>query len=113
MWDAGVALDGMVVATLTRELAAIDVSQEPALLRLAEEVQATQQPRVLRRDDEDLAILMPAAPRRKRRVKGRPLAPGDTLFNIIGMAPSMDGEPTDVSTDKHRYLAEAEAKHGR
>jgi hypothetical protein len=56
---------------------------------------------------------MPATSPRNRRVKGRPLTPDDTLFNIIGLAPSAEGEPTGVSTDKHRYLAEAQIKHGR
>jgi hypothetical protein len=40
---------------------AIDISRQPDILRLAEEVQATQTPRVLKRDDESLAVVMPLA----------------------------------------------------
>lgn len=43
-----------------RDLKAIDISNVPELLRIAEEVHTTHEPRLLRRDREDLAILMPA-----------------------------------------------------
>lgn len=33
----------------------MDISNDPELLKLAEEVHSTHEPRVLRRDDEDLA----------------------------------------------------------
>ena len=50
----------------------LDISNEPVLVRLADEVRRDGRPRVLRRDGEDVAILMPApAPRRRpRRGKG-------------------------------------------
>lgn len=35
----------------------------------------------------------------------RPLAPDDSIFEIIGMARSE--RPGDVASDKHRYLADA------
>ncbi|MCA1667151.1 MAG: hypothetical protein LC793_07085 [Thermomicrobia bacterium] len=40
---------------------------------------------------------------------GKPTSASDALWNIIGIAPSEEGEPTDVSQDKYRYLAEAYA----
>ncbi|HEY7060921.1 MAG TPA: hypothetical protein VII06_05530 [Chloroflexota bacterium] len=42
----------------------IDVTQDPELLRIAEEVRATQRPRVLRRDHEDIAVIAPIVRRR-------------------------------------------------
>src|SRR5947209_3613477 len=52
----------------------IDVSDEPALLRLAEEVQSSNEPRVLRRDGEDLAMVVPIPPRGRSRPKARTAA---------------------------------------
>jgi hypothetical protein len=51
----------------------VDVTNNPELLRLAEEVHATNSRRVLRRDSEDIAVLMPL---RKRRAAKRP-SPSD------------------------------------
>lgn len=45
------------------ELKAVDVSDSPDLLRLAEEVQRTRQPRVLRRDRQDVAVVFPLTAR--------------------------------------------------
>lgn len=50
----------------------IDISNNPELMRLAEEVARTKKPRELMRDRETVAILMPAITkqvRRKTRVK--------------------------------------------
>lgn len=53
---------------MARELAGIDVSDSPELLRLAEEVRATGTPRVLRRNHEDIAVVTPLeTPRGRRR----------------------------------------------
>jgi ABC-type metal ion transport system substrate-binding protein len=50
----------------------IDISANPELLRIAEEVAATKTPRELKRDNQTVAVIMPAskasAPK-KRRVK--------------------------------------------
>jgi hypothetical protein len=40
---------------------------------------------------------------------GKPTSANDPLWNIIGMARSEEDEPTDVSQDKYRYLADAYA----
>ena len=37
----------------------IDISNNPQLLRLAEEVEATNKPRLLKRDDTPIALLSP------------------------------------------------------
>jgi hypothetical protein len=102
---------------MPRELRPIDVSNQPELRRIAEEVYISQQPRVLRRGAEDLAILRPVrAPRKttaraRTGTRGKRLTPNDSLFNIIGMATAEEGEPTDVSANKHKYLADAYASH--
>jgi hypothetical protein len=46
---------------MNRNLVPVDISRQPDMLRLAEEVQATQTPRVLKRDNESLAVVMPLA----------------------------------------------------
>ena len=54
---------------MAKELAPIDISKSPDMLRIAEEVQATNSPRILRRDNEDIAVVMPI--QRRRRVGDR------------------------------------------
>jgi hypothetical protein len=48
---------------MTGGLKAVDVSNSPELLRLAEEVERTRQPRVLRRDRQDVAVVLPLTAR--------------------------------------------------
>jgi hypothetical protein len=62
---------------------------------------------VLRRDSEDLAVLTPVKAARRPRVKKGPFTSDDALWDIVGIGES-EG-PTDVSENKHRYLAEAYA----
>ncbi len=45
---------------MSRELAPLDISHTPELLRIAEEVERTGQPCRLRRGDQDVAVLIPA-----------------------------------------------------
>jgi hypothetical protein len=44
---------------MVRELAPVDVTNDPELLRLAEEVRRSGRPRLIRRGGEDLAVLSP------------------------------------------------------
>ncbi len=55
---------------MARGLRIQDISNEPELLRIVEEVRRADEPRLLRRNNEDLAILMPAKPTSKRKPKG-------------------------------------------
>jgi hypothetical protein len=57
------------VIAVPKPLPAIDVSDTPELLRLAEEVHRTGQARVLRRNGEDLAIIRPVPASKKPRGK--------------------------------------------
>lgn len=101
---------------MARELAPIEISGMPDLVRIVDEVRDTQQPRLLRRDGEDVALVTPVGrvSIRRRRVSVRPhgklFSAGDSLWNIVGIAHSdreTFDEPTDVSENKYRYLAEA------
>ena len=79
---------------VAKEIKAIDVSNVPELLRLAEEVRASNEPRLLRRDREDLAILTQAKPARKRRA-----ARGKSEADYAAFR-SAAGSRKDVDTDK-------------
>jgi len=92
---------------MAKELKPIDVSEIPELLSIAEQVKATGESRLLKRKGEELAVLTPVAPTRQKRPKRGPLTKDDPLFGLIGIGRS-EG-PTDVSENKHKYLAEAYA----
>lgn len=98
---------------MAEELAPLDVSEVPELLDIARKVKETGQPRLLKSGGEELAIVTPVLPSRSatgRRKTGL-IGDDDPLWNIVGMA-SSEG-PTDVSENKHRYLAEAYAAKGK
>ena len=86
---------------MVRQPKAIDVTNMPETLRIAEEVRATNEPQLLRRDSEDLAIVMPV---NRRQRKGKVMTKDDPLFGLIGIGRSGKG---DISENKHKYLAEA------
>jgi hypothetical protein len=98
---------------MEEDLSEIDVTNQPELLRIAEEVHASQEPRVLRRNHQDLAIVTPVRPTSARQSRGRRLDQHDALLSIVGLAGTLEGEPADVSSNKHTYLAEAYAEHGQ
>ncbi len=52
---------------MASERETIDITQNPAVLRLAEEVRRSNTPRVLRADNQDVAVLMPVAETTKRK----------------------------------------------
>lgn len=91
-----------------RDLQRIDISTVTDLEALAEEMRRTNEPRILRRANEDIAILAPVTRKKRKRIAvARPFTMDDPLWNIVGIAHS-EG-PTDVSQNKHKYLAEAYA----
>ena len=69
----------------------IDISNDPELLKLAEEVHSSHTPRILRRNDEELTLLVPVKPKRKRKGKAEK---GLEAFR------SAAGSWKDVDTDK-------------
>ena len=90
---------------MARQLRIVDVSDQPDVLRMAEEVRATREPRLLRRDGEDLAMLTPVRRPRRPPSRARPLTRDDALFRLIGIAEG--SVPGGVSGKKHEYLARA------
>jgi hypothetical protein len=74
------------VSDMTRELAPIDISHVPDLLRIAEEVANSGKPRLLRRDNEDVAILMPikAAMVRRRSPRKKTEADYEAFLSSAG-----------------------------
>jgi hypothetical protein len=88
----------------------IDVTEKHDLNDVIDEVQATHRPRALKRGGRTVAVIVPApriryANRRPRR-RRQGLTPDDPIMSIIGMFHDPDG-PTDVSANRHKYLADA------
>jgi hypothetical protein len=82
------------VWTLVKELKRIDISDNPEILRIVEEVRASNEPRVLRRNREDVAIVLPAKRARTRRsARGKTTADYDAFRAAAGSW-------KDVDTDK-------------
>ena len=96
------------VNPMAHETVPIDVTSSPDLRRLAEDVASSQTPRILRRGEEDMAVVVPA-PRKHSARHGRPTSQDDPLWQIIGMADAAvpADAPTDVSSHKQKYLADA------
>lgn len=88
---------------MTHERIAIDISDEPALLRLTEEVRASGVSLVLQVGSEDVAVLAPV--RGTERRPGQALTSEDALFGLIGMGSS--GIPGGISSHKHEALRRA------
>jgi hypothetical protein len=96
----------------------IDVSDSPELLHLAEDVQRSQEPVVLVHRDEPLAEVRPARARRRKAARpasSRPIQPAsanDWLLRLvdIGASATRVDAASDVSTHKHKYLADAYRK---
>lgn len=94
---------------MVREAQALDVSQLPDVLSLAEQVKQTRTPRILvGADGEELARVVP--PKRSTRgSRGKPTSADDPFWRIVGMGRS-EGGPSDVSERVDEYLAEAAAR---
>lgn len=90
---------------MARKPKTIDISNQPEIMRLVEEVRATHEPRLLRRDSEDVAVLTPVTSRKRAPSKAAPVTRDDALFRLIGIGESK--VPGGVSGKKHEYLAKA------
>lgn len=97
---------------MAKELRPLDAREVPGLLSIVEEVRESGEARVVTHADEEMAILSPIRPRAKRPSRHRKAAiitKDDSLWNIVGMADKPDDRVSDVSANKHKYLAEAYA----
>jgi ABC-type metal ion transport system substrate-binding protein len=82
----------------------IDISANPELLRIAEEVAATKTPRELKRDNQTVAVIMPARtlPAKKAREKTR--ADYEAFKSAAGGWKDVDTDKllTDIYADRKR-----------
>ena len=87
----------------------MDIDTRPKVPFLPDQYRTSDQV-VADQDQRDEVIAKNAPPQsiKRRRAARKPeyLTPRDTMWDIVGMDKSTDG-PTDVSTNKHKYLAEA------
>ena len=86
---------------MAQERDTLDISHNPDLLRLAEEVRRSNTPRVLRADNEDVAVVMPVADHPKK--KGKRAKTDADYQAFLDSAGSWD----DVDVDEFkRYIRE-------
>lgn len=93
---------------MARELAPIDVTNDPELLRLAEEVRHSGAPRLLRRGDEDLAVLAPVGGvtrRTTRKAKTYTKADDDAFLASAGAWADFDLEAFLKQNEESRRLS--------
>lgn len=96
---------------MVHQLTHIDIDSIQDLRSLVDELRATNTRRILTRDNEEVAMMVPITagrPRTSRSRRGRGvLAADDPLLSIVGLlGPDPEGI-TDVSANKHQYLADA------
>jgi len=75
---------------MSNDLAAIDISGLPELVRIAEEVAATRTPRVLIRRSEQLAVLVPVPPGPARRARRKSRADYEAFLSSAGSWSDVD-----------------------
>jgi hypothetical protein len=88
---------------MAQERIHIDISNEPGLRALVDQVTATGNPAVLQVDSKDVAVLQPAR-KSKKRVR-RILTEDHALFRLVGIGSS--GIPGGISEHKHEALLRA------
>lgn len=89
---------------MSREVTAIDISDEPVLLRLAEEVRASNEPRILRRGREELVIVVPAKARRPQTRRKTTEADHEAFRSAAGGWKDVDTDKliADIYADRAR-----------
>ena len=76
---------------MANECSSIDISHDPELLKLAEEVRTTNRPRILKRADEDIAVISPIRKAAKHQPdRAAPLSgiPHYTIEQVLGSVPT-------------------------
>lgn len=98
---------------MKKEPRPFDVTHMPELLRLAEEVRRTGQSVVLTDGERELAMLTPLVPAstttRTTRRSSKSANRNDWLLGLIDIGANVTpaDHATDVSANKHKYLADA------
>lgn len=78
----------------------VEITRATDIVALTEEVEQLKEERLLQRNGRTVAKLSPVE---EMKVGG--FAPGDSIWNIVGMDTS-DGDP-DTSSNKHKHVADA------
>lgn len=97
---------------MARDYVSVEIADTPNLQRLANAVRESGRPHALIQGEEIVAIVRAASKKartagpRRRSVRRGVFTMDDPLWTIVGMFEDPDG-PTDVSANKHKYLAEA------
>lgn len=89
----------------------VDISENPGVLGLAEDVQSSGEAALLQRDGKPIARLVPVETKPKRRTrlpKGKPMSFDDPLWKLIGTGSSGG---SNVGELKHEYIAQAIKKN--
>jgi hypothetical protein len=94
---------------MAERVSIVDITDVPALERLAAAVSESGRAVALKRGVRTLAIVRPARkqdrePRKRRTRKSGVLGPDDSLFQLAGLGAS---GLADVSSNTHAYLAAA------
>ena len=91
---------------MAKEVKRIDISTDPGLLRLAEEILTSGEARVLRRDDEDLVMVSPVRRARSRRSTSAPSkADYDAFLSSAGSWSDVDTEKLKRDIARSRRLS--------
>jgi hypothetical protein len=86
---------------MTSEYPSVDISHDPELLKLAEEVRTTNRPRILKRADEDLAVISPIRKAEKGQaaspasVSGIPHYTLEQVLESVPTPPHLQGKDVD------------------
>ena len=92
---------------MAQERIHIDISDEPEVRELVDQVKAAGVPVVLQIDSEDVAVLTP--PKRHRKRRTGVLERDDPLLDLVGAFESK--VPGGVAADKHGALLRAKRDH--
>ncbi|MDQ2830814.1 MAG: hypothetical protein M3Y74_17430 [Chloroflexota bacterium] len=92
---------------MINDYATIDVSADPMLLGLAEQVRQTNQPRVLKRADEAIAIIAPLESMARRSPR-KGISGGEKYATIAALTGAAGSLPVSASWEDVRETARDE-----
>src|SRR3989442_2164108 len=83
---------------------ALDITNMPELVRIAEEVEATKTPRELRRENKTVAVIMPARKATPKKKRGKTKADYEAFLSAAGGWKDVDTERLlkDIYEDRRR-----------
>jgi len=85
---------------MTTDTIPVDISENPELLRLAEEVEATNTPRLLKRDNTPLALITPVKKQQSSQAKSKAIKEALALAGAWG---DRDWNEVEAELDRIRH----------